>query len=279
MSSSYPQKGTVYLVGAGPGDPELISVRGLRLLKHADVVIYDRLVHPALVDTLPEHTERIFVGKAPGQQMLPQDGIHVLLVERARQGFVVVRLKGGDPFVFGRGGEECQSLAESGVPFEVVPGVSSAVAVPAYAGIPVTHRGITQGFSVFTGFSKEPYKSSPDWPALARAGTLVVMMGLRKLPDIVKSLLKARISPSTPVAVISYGTTADQEVVEAPLAEIAGRVAHLKPPATIVVGEVVSLRNQLSWFNPSVDPSYDDVFSFPELDTLTAITQPLNNDQ
>ncbi|MBX2821592.1 MAG: uroporphyrinogen-III C-methyltransferase [Rhodothermaceae bacterium] len=273
--------GTVYLVGAGPGDPELITARGLRLLQQADVVVYDRLVHPALIQTLPKETERIFVGKAPGKQMLPQDGIHVLLIARAMQGCNVVRLKGGDPFVFGRGGEECLALAEAGIPYEVVPGVSSAVAAASYAGIPVTQRGVAQGFSVVTGHTRASYDEEPDWIELVRMGTLVIMMGLKNLERIVTHLLDNAQPPSTPVAVVANASTHQQEVVEAPLHQIVGLTAHLKPPATVIIGDVVKLRRSLDWFSSSTLAGYtngQDVFTFPDLDTLTAITQPLNNE-
>lgn len=276
------QTGTVFLVGAGPGDPELITARGLRLLHEADVVVYDRLVHPALIRMLPRETERIFVGKAPGKQMLPQEGIHVLLIERAKQGCNVVRLKGGDPFVFGRGGEECIALAEAGVPFEVVPGVSSAIAAASYAGIPVTHRGVSQGFSVVTGHKRSNYEDDPDWIELVRMGTLVIMMGLKNLERIVTHLLENAQPANTPVAVVAHASTHQQEVIEAPLGQIVGLTTHIKPPATVIIGEVVKLRRYLDWFSiPTLAagcPPREDVFTFPDLDTLTAITQPLNNE-
>ena len=273
--------GTVYLVGAGPGDPELITARGLRLLLQADVVVYDRLVHPALIKMLPEATERIFVGKAPGKQMLPQEGIHVLLIERALQGCTVVRLKGGDPFVFGRGGEECLALARAGIPYEVVPGVSSAIAAASYAGIPVTQRGVAQGFSVVTGHARASFDEEPDWLELAKMGTLVIMMGLRNLKKIVSHLLENAYCPTTPVAVVANASTHQQEVVEAPLSEIVELSCHMRPPATVIIGDVVKLRRQLDWFSlPTLHGSGvdEDVFTFPDLDTLTAITQTLNNE-
>ena len=278
MIKQIKRTGTVYLVGAGPGDPELITAKGLRLLQQADVVVYDRLVHPALIKSLPAHIEKIFVGKAPGKQMLPQESIHVLLVEMAMQGHSIVRLKGGDPFVFGRGGEECMALAEAGIPYEVVPGVTSAVAAAAYAGIPVTHRRVSQGFSVVTGHTRNSYQDDPDWLELARMGTLVIMMGLRNLEKIVCHLLDNALSPYTPVAVIAHASTHQQEVIEAPLNQIVGKTAHLSPPATIIIGDVVKLRQQIDWFSASkLAECKEEVFAFPDFDMLAAITQPLNN--
>jgi uroporphyrin-III C-methyltransferase len=247
-------RGTVYLVGAGPGDPELITVRGLSLLRQADVVAHDRLVHPALLAEAPPLAERLYVGKAPDRHAYPQEAINALLVARAREGRAVVRLKGGDPFVFGRGGEEGQALAAAGIPFEVVPGVTSAVAAPACAGIPVTHRGVAAAFTVVTGHGCEPDEAEHDWQALARAGTLVILMGLGRLAQISQRLLAHGCAPETPAAVIRSGSTGAQEVVEGTLATIAGQAAGLGSPATIVVGEVVRLRSTLAWFHPAGAP-------------------------
>jgi uroporphyrin-III C-methyltransferase len=238
--------GIVYLVGAGPGDPGLITVKGLACLRRADVVLYDRLVHPALLDEAPLTAERIDVGKEPARQRRSQFEINALLVEKARQGKTVVRLKGGDPFVFGRGGEECLALAEAGIPFEVVPGVSSAIAVPAYAGIPVTHREIARSFTVITGHTCD---DSEAWDALPQTGTLIALMGVEHLPRIVERLVARGWSPDTPIAVIQRGTTSAQVVVEGTLADIAGRARSIRPPATIVVGQVVGLRRRLDWFD------------------------------
>ncbi|MGH7392053.1 MAG: uroporphyrinogen-III C-methyltransferase [Candidatus Rokuibacteriota bacterium] len=246
------RRGSVALVGAGPGDPALITVRGRRLLRYADVVVYDRLVDPRLLDLSPPGARRVFVGKAGGHHTLEQDAINELLVLHARRGRRVVRLKGGDPFVFGRGGEEAEALAAAGVPFEVVPGVTSALAVPAYAGIPVTHRAAASSFAVVTGH-ESAHRSRVDWARLAGAvDTLVILMGLAGLPRIARELVAAGRPPSTPAAVVRAGTTADQVVVSGTLADIAGRAAaaRLEPPAVIVVGEVVALREQLSWAEP-----------------------------
>ena len=242
--------GTVYLVGAGPGDPTLITVRGLALLRQADVVIYDRLVHPALVEEALPTAECIYVGKSHARHTLRQEEINALLVERAQQGHVVVRLKGGDPFVFGRGGEEGGALALAGVPFEIVPGVSSAIGALAYAGIPVTHRGVASAFTVVTGHLSDP-AAEHDWATLARAGTLVILMGVGRFPEIARRLVEHGCAPETPVAVVRCGTTADQVVVQGTLAGVGEQVALLRPPAVIVVGEVVNLRTVLAWFSPS----------------------------
>ena len=242
------ERGIVFLVGAGPGDPGLITVKGLACLRRAEVVLYDRLVHPALLDEAPRYAERIDVGKAPRRNRRTQEEINALLVEHASAGKVVVRLKGGDPFVFGRGGEECQALAAAGIPYEVVPGVSSAVAVPAYAGIPVTHRDFASSFTVIAGHTAD--EMALDWASLARSETLVFLMGVAHLPEIAAQLMAHGRPGETPAAVIANGTTGTQSVVQGSLATI-GRLARaIEPPATIVVGEVVRLRAQLDWFKP-----------------------------
>jgi uroporphyrin-III C-methyltransferase/precorrin-2 dehydrogenase/sirohydrochlorin ferrochelatase len=243
------EPGLVYLVGAGPGDPGLITARGLELLQGADVVVYDRLVAPSLVAEAPPGAERVFVGKRPhgGGADLAQEEINALLVDRARRGLTVVRLKGGDPFVFGRGAEECEALHAAGVPFHVVPGVTSAIAAPAAAGIPVTHRRLASAFAVVTGHESDGV-SSLDWEALARVPTLVVLMGLSALPEITARLLAHGAHPDTPAAVIASGTLPGQRTVVGTLATLAAQVAAegLEPPATVVVGEVVKVRALLS---------------------------------
>ena len=244
--------GTVGLVGAGPGDPGLMTVRGLELLRRAQVVVYDRLVDPRLLDEAPR-ARRIYAGKASGHHALPQERINALLIMHAKRGRRVVRLKGGDPFVFGRGGEEAEALANARVPFEIVPGVSSAVAVPAYAGIPVTHRGVASSFTVVTGHGSGPDgESNVDWARLARpADTLVVLMGLESLPRIARALMTNGRPSSTPVALVRWGTTSAQETVTGTLADIAVWAARvrLEPPVVIVIGEVVALRARLRWFD------------------------------
>ena len=245
--------GLVYIVGAGPGDPELITVKGLACLRRADVVLYDRLVASELLAQAPQTAELIDVGKAPARHRRSQEEINALLIEKARAGLCVVRLKGGDPFVFGRGGEECQALAEAGLAYEVVPGVSSAVAVPAYAGIPVTHRDFASSFTVVTGHGSDTEAADTeaaevDWSGLPASGTLVCLMGVKHLPEIARRLVALGRPATTPAAVIGWGTTGRQSVVEGVLADIAERAAGVEPPATIVIGEVVALRQKLDWF-------------------------------
>ena len=241
--------GTVYLVGAGPGDPGLLTVRGLDLIRRADVAVYDRLVNPELLDELSPQARRIFVGKASGHHTLPQEEINELLISHARRGHCVVRLKGGDPFVFGRGGEEAEALAAAGIPFEIVPGVSSAIAVPAYAGIPLTHRKLSSSFAVVTGHEACKGRSPVDWSRLATAvDTLVILMGLKNLPQIVSQLIQHGRPPETPAALIRYGTTARQEVIVGTLSDIAAKAESLGPPVIVVVGEVVRLERELNWF-------------------------------
>jgi uroporphyrin-III C-methyltransferase len=246
-------RGGVALVGAGPGDPGLLTVRGLALLRRADVVVYDRLVDPRLLDEAPTDARRIFVGKASGTHVLSQARINGILITHARAGRRVVRLKGGDPFVFGRGGEEAEALAAADVPFDVVPGVSAALAVPAYAGIPVTHRRIASSFAVVTGHEEDgKAESAVDWSRLATAvDTLVILMGARSLSRIASALLDGGRGGDTPVAVIRWGATDAQATLVGRLDRI-GEIADavgLAPPVVIVVGDVVSLRERLAWFS------------------------------
>ena len=243
------ETGVVYLVGAGPGDPGLITAKGLAILRSADVVVYDRLVAPSLVAEAPPAAERVFVGKrAHGMGAgVEQADINALLVDRARDGRTVVRLKGGDPFVFGRGAEECEALRAAGVPFHVVPGVTSATAVPAAAGIPVTDRRLASAFAVVTGHECDG-PSDLDWEALARMPTLVLLMGLSALPEVTARLLASGADPDTPAAVIASGTLPAQQTVVGTLATIAvvAAEARLEPPATVVVGEVVRAAGAMS---------------------------------
>ena len=247
--------GRVYLVGAGPGDPGLITMKGLRCIQEADVLIYDYLASPALLRYANPDAEQIYVGKKGGQHTLSQDGINALIVEKAKTGAMVTRLKGGDPFIFGRGGEEAEVLIQADIDFEVVPGVTSAIAAPAYAGIPLTHRDFTSTVAFITGHEKPDKKeSSIDWPSLATGiGTLVFLMGVKNLPHIVERLIKYGRPANTPVALVRWGTTPLQASVSGTLETIVDRVAAagLKAPAIIVVGDVVSLRNTLNWFETS----------------------------
>jgi uroporphyrin-III C-methyltransferase len=240
--------GRVVLVGAGPGDPELITLRGLRWLRRAEVIVYDQLAASELLGEAPEGALRIFAGKSPGRHCLEQSAINAILIHHAQAGRLVVRLKGGDPFVFGRGGEEILACARAGVAVEVVPGVSAAIAVPAAAGIPVTHRGVASSFAVVTGH-EDPTKreSAVDWERLATAvDTLVILMGVGALPQIAARLMSAGRRADTPAAVIHRGTTEAEETVVGTLGDIAGRAAWLQAPAVIVVGEVVALRTLLA---------------------------------
>jgi uroporphyrin-III C-methyltransferase len=241
-------QGKVVLVGAGPGDPELITLRGLRWLRRAEVIVYDQLAAPELLGEAPEDALRIFAGKSAGRHCLEQSAINAVLIHHARRGRLVVRLKGGDPFVFGRGGEEILACARAGVAVEVVPGVSAAVAVPAAAGIPVTHRGLASSFAVVTGH-EDPGKpeSAVDWERLATAvDTLVILMGVGTLPRITARLLAAGRSGDTPAAVIHRGTTQAEETVVGTLGDIAARSAQLQTPAVIVIGEAVAFRSLLA---------------------------------
>lgn len=244
--------GKVYVVGAGPGDPGLLTLKGRRRLEEADVVIYDYLANPRLLDFAPEKAERILVGKHGGGAKVEQEVINRLLVENARQGRRVVRLKGGDPFVFGRGGEEAEILRKSGIEFEIIPGVSAVTAVPAYAGIPLTHRDLASNVVVTTGY-EYPAKHEPAvrWNELARTGsTLVILMTTRQLGQNMEKLLAGGIEPSTPAAVIEWGTRADQRTTVGTVETLA-RLADqqgIKPPAVAVVGDVVRLRATLKWF-------------------------------
>jgi len=244
--------GKVFLVGAGPGDPGLITVRGVECIQKAQVIIYDYLASPQLLNHAADTAETIYVGKKGGDHTLSQEGINALIVEKAREGKWVTRLKGGDPFVFGRGGEEVEVLAAENIPFEIVPGVTSAVAAPAYAGIPLTHRSYTPTVAFVTGH-EDPTKerSGIDWPALATGiGTLVFFMGVKNLPRIIEKLIENGRPPETPVALIRWGTTTLQQTVQGTLTSIVDRVeaAGLKAPAIIVVGGVVNLRQTLRWF-------------------------------
>jgi uroporphyrin-III C-methyltransferase len=264
-------RGKVYLVGAGPGDPELITVRGLKVLRQASIVLYDRLVHPQLLQEAPADAKRLYVGKEENLHCVPQGQINHLLVAYAQHGECIVRLKGGDPFVFGRGGEEAEALAAAGVPFEIVPGVSSAVAAPAYAGIPVTHRRYASSFAVITGHEENGRETTYDWTKLATAvDTLVVLMGLKTLPQIVSQLLSHGRTPETPVALIRWGTRNAQETLVGTLQDIVEKAAHRRfsSPVVTIIGEVVNLRDQLRWFDEVLLPQTPLTESLTPLESL-----------
>ncbi len=241
--------GKVSIVGAGPGDPGLITVRGLRSIREADVVVYDRLVDPRLLEEAPLAAEKVYAGKESGDHSLSQDTINEILAMHALLGRNVVRLKGGDPFVFGRGGEEAAFLAQRGIPFEIVPGVSSAIAVPAFAGIPLTYRGISNSFAVVTGHSCSE-SASVDYAGLLRAaGAIVILMGVAQLSEIVRNLLDGGIDPAMPLAAIEQGTGAAQRTTITSLKDARGDCAAVRSPAVIVVGQVVSLHKIIQWFS------------------------------
>jgi uroporphyrinogen III methyltransferase / synthase len=246
------RQGKVYLVGAGPGDPGLLTLKGKECLEQADAVLYDYLANPVLLQYAPATAQRIYVGRRGRGQYQDQADINQLLIARAMEGDIVVRLKGGDPFVFGRGGEEAEAVAAAGIDFEIVPGVSAAVAVPAYAGIPVTHRTLASTVTFVAGH-EDPTKPATvlEWPKLASAsGTLVFMMGMKNLPAIARQLLSEGRPPNTPVAAIRWGSKADQQTIVGTLDDIVAKTdaVHLEPPTVIVVGGVVRLRGQLNWF-------------------------------
>ena len=245
-------RGEVFLVGAGPGDPELLTLRAYRLMQSADVALYDHLVSKDVLDLLPASTRRVYVGKERDRHTMPQEEINALLVRLANEGLRVLRLKGGDPFIFGRGGEEIDTLAAQGVRFEVVPGITAALGVASYAGIPLTHRDCAQACLFVTGHLKDG-SMDLDWPALARPRqTVVVYMGLLGLPVLCAGLVAHGLPADTPAAVIQQGTTRDQRVVTGTLRTLADQVADamLTPPTLIIVGDVVRLRERLNWYRP-----------------------------
>lgn len=252
----------VYLVGTGPGDPELLTVKAMRLLQNADVVIYDRLVSEAILEQIPAGISRIYVGKKSGNHSLPQDEINQLLVNLAEGERTIVRLKGGDPFVFGRGSEEALLLAKHGIAFEIVPGITAASACTTYAGIPLTHRGLAQGVQIVTGHSQADLPLELDWKALADADkTIVIYMGLANIELISRKLLEAGLDANTPAAAIQNGTTARQQRVLSTLAMLPEdtRKAMLQPPVIFVIGKVVSLAKSLDWF--VTDEAMGDFFA------------------
>ncbi|TRZ66038.1 MAG: uroporphyrinogen-III C-methyltransferase [Rhodocyclaceae bacterium] len=248
-----PHPGRVYLVGGGPGNPELLTLRAAHLIASVETIVYDNLVGKGIVELIPAATERIYVGKQSGNHTLPQEEINALLVRLALAGKNVVRLKGGDPFVFGRGGEEIEELLQHGVPFEVVPGVTAASGMAAYAGIPLTHRDHAQSCTFVTGHLKDG-SVNLDWPALARPHqTIVIYMGVGALPVICRQLIAHGLAGTTPAAVVQNATLTTQRVVGGTLATLSEKVmdSGILPPALIVVGDVVRLREKLHWFDAS----------------------------
>jgi uroporphyrin-III C-methyltransferase len=245
-------KGKVYLVGAGPGDPKLITVYGMECIQKADVILYDRLANKALLQYAKEHTELIFCGKLPGKHQLIQEQIHELLVRKASEGKTVVRLKGGDPCVFGRVGEEAEVLAEHGIQYEIVPGITSGIAAPAYAGIPVTHRDHASSFAIVTAHGRaEKGEDHINWSALAQGiDTIAFYMGVGNLSHICSKLIEHGKRPNTPVAIIQWGTTEAQKTVTGDLTTIEREAvdARITHPAIVLVGEVVQLREKIKWF-------------------------------
>jgi uroporphyrinogen III methyltransferase/synthase len=243
--------GKVYLVGSGPGDLGLLTLKGLDLLKKADIIIYDRLVSKTILRQIPSKTKKFYVGKSTGKHSVPQEKINQLIVKEAKQGKKVVRLKGGDPFIFGRGGEEAQSLFSASIPFEIVPGISSASAVPAYAGIPLTHRDYASSVVIVTGHESWAKKGSQvNWEGLAKAvDTIVVLMGVSSIESIIEGITKGGRHVDTPVAIIEDGTTRKQRVTIGKLSDIVekARKSKVKPPAVIIIGDVVKLRKELAW--------------------------------
>ena len=241
--------GKVYLTGAGPGDVELLTLKAARVIKEADVIIYDRLANPEILKMAKDGCRFVYVGKEDGRHTLPQDQINEVIYQEALKSDVVCRLKGGDPFVFGRGGEEGAYLHKQGVEFEVIPGITSAISVPAYAGIPVTHRGVAVSFRVVTGHETPNKEASQiPWQNFKTDDTIVFLMGLHNLRNIASKLIEIGKPSDFPVAVISKGTTPEQKVVIGTLADIATKAKGLPTPALIVVGKVVELREQLKWF-------------------------------
>ncbi|UOQ93135.1 uroporphyrinogen-III C-methyltransferase [Halobacillus shinanisalinarum] len=239
----------VYIVGAGPGDPDLITVKGLKAIQQADVILYDRLINKDLLDEARDEAELIYCGKRPNHHSLDQQTINGLLCDFALQGKTVTRLKGGDPFVFGRGGEEAEELAKRSIPFEIVPGISSGVAAPAYAGIPVTHRNYSSSVAFLSGVSKLGYDEEEYWEhAVKSMDTLCIYMGVKKLPEICARLIRHGRASSTPIALVEWGTMEHQRTVTGTLEDIVGRAKDLENPSMIIVGEVVKLREQLQWF-------------------------------
>jgi uroporphyrin-III C-methyltransferase len=244
-------RGKVFLVGAGPGDQKLLTIKAFELLKEADVVIYDRLVSESILKLVSKNAEKIYVGKSSKKHALPQEKVTELLIKKALDGKKAVRLKGGDPFLFGRGGEEAEALAEQGIDFEVVPGVTSAIAAPAYAGIPLTHRDYASSVAIVTGHKAENAERSVNWADIAGSvDTIVILMGVGELESIANQLVEGGLNPNTPVVLIEWGTLKQQRSITGKIGTIAKEAEkkNVKPPSVIVIGEVVNLGRKLAWF-------------------------------
>ncbi|MGA4517601.1 uroporphyrinogen-III C-methyltransferase [Solibacillus silvestris] len=247
--------GKVYIVGAGPGDVDLITVKGLRCIQEADVILYDRLINNELLSYAKRGAQLIFCGKLPNRHAMIQENINLSLVHHALQGKTVTRLKGGDPFVFGRGAEEAEVLAENGIPFEIVPGITSGIAAPAYAGIPVTHRDLGSSFAIVTGHMREGKDDSIQWGSLAKGiDTLAIYMGIGNLPYICRQLLTFGRDASTPVALVHMGTYEQQQTITGTLGSIVeiAQVNDVKNPSMIIVGQVVALREKIAWYEQTL---------------------------
>lgn len=249
--------GKVYLVGAGPGDPDLMTVKGMRCLQEADVVLYDRLVNRELLNYAKKEAQLVYCGKLPNHHVMKQETINHLLVKYAKKGLQVCRLKGGDPFVFGRGGEEAEECAKQDVPFEIVPGVTAGIAASAYAGIPVTHRTLSKSFAFVTGHQAGNEEAEHQWAHLAHAvDTICVYMGVSHLPNIVKNLIQNGKSPQTPIALVHWGTLSEQRTVTGTLSTIENKVkeSNITNPSMIVIGNVVAMHHRINWFEEEIAP-------------------------
>lgn len=258
----------VYFVGAGPGDPELITIKAVNAIKNADIILYDKLVNDKILDYARPDVELMYVGKECGKHYLKQDELNELILSKAKSGARVLRLKGGDPFVFGRGGEEALFLQAHGITFEFVPGVSSSISAPQYAGIPVTHRGTSAYFTVITGHEAPDKESLVDWKCFGGRGTLVFLMGVKSRASIAQNLIEVGRPTSEPVAFIENGTTDDQSVVITTLGELAESEVLVRSPAVMVVGQVVHLRNELKWFGNEIKAWQSDSEAFRQIDSL-----------
>ncbi|WP_138416161.1 uroporphyrinogen-III C-methyltransferase [Aquibacillus sediminis] len=241
--------GKVYLVGAGPGDPDLLTIKGMKAIEAADVILYDRLVNEELLQFASRQAKLVYCGKTPGNHILTQEKINTLLCKYAKQNKTVTRLKGGDPFIFGRGGEEAAVLQKQGIVYEIVPGITAGVAAPAYAGIPLTHRNVSSSVTFISGYNPQKDDSDDYWQSLVKSSeTLCVYMGVKRFPDLCDRLLENGMDPHTPVAFIQWGTTNKQKTVTATMETIHDRLHEVENPSMIIIGDVVTLREQLQWF-------------------------------